>query len=618
MGIAYIYFNFRQQDDQKIDNLMASLLKQLARSHCFPESVKDLYNRHEKNQTRPSVDEISQALQSVAKTYSKVFIIVDALDECQSFNDCGLKLLSYIFDLQANTATNFFATSRLIPDIEGQFKTHLKREILATNEDVRIYLEGHLSDLPKCILNRPDIQEKVKTEIASAVDGMFLLAQLYLNSIKDKTSPKQVKSALEQFKKQSQLELGEDKKREIWEKAYEQAMDRINSQMPGFRVLVRKVLAWIICAKRKLITSELQHALAVETGSSGLDRDNLPEIEDMVSACAGLVTVDKESNIIRLVHYTAQEYFDRTRQDWFPDAEADITEICVTCISFSVFESGCCPINDELQARLRLTPLYNYAAHNWGYHTRATPEKQLILDFLESEAKASASSQVLLMGPKQWMAWKQHGQVDGGMIGVHLAAYFGLTCIASLLKNGHDAGARDSNGRTPLWWAIDNEHEAIVRLLLENGADIETKDQHMDRGTPLLQATEKGHEAIVRLLLEKGADIKAKDYSRQTPLRMAAKNGHEAIVRLLLERDADVEARDYGNQTALSLARKNRHQAIVQLLLLRHDTRVRAEYCNGWTSGHNVTFSARRDWCTMEERPRCTGPEFEGALRFPS
>lgn len=57
------------------------------------------------------------------------------------------------------------------------------------------------------------------------------------------------------------------------------------------------------CAKRPLTTLELQHALAVEVGESELDEENFPEIEDMVSVCAGLVTVDEECGIIRLVHY---------------------------------------------------------------------------------------------------------------------------------------------------------------------------------------------------------------------------------------------------------------------------------------------------------------------------
>ncbi len=62
----------------------------------------------------------------------------------------------------------------------------------------------------------------------------------------------------------------------------------------------------------------------------------------MVSVCTGLVIVDKESNIIRLVHYTTQEYFKQTQKEWFPTTEAEITTICVTYLSFSVFDTGCC------------------------------------------------------------------------------------------------------------------------------------------------------------------------------------------------------------------------------------------------------------------------------------
>ena len=90
-------------------------------------------------------------------------------------------------------------------------------------------------------------------------------------------------------------------------------MERIEAQDADSRELAEHVLMWIICAKRHLIIVELQHALAVEVGEPELDEENLPQIEDMVSVCAGLVTVDEESNIIRLVHYTTQEYFEQTQ-----------------------------------------------------------------------------------------------------------------------------------------------------------------------------------------------------------------------------------------------------------------------------------------------------------------
>ena len=141
----------------------------------------------------------------------------------------------------------------------------------------------------------------------------------------------------------------EDQKREVLDEAYKDVMERINGQKPGFRRLAEKVLLWITCAKRPLIVSELQYALAVVVRDSQLDEDNLERIERMVSVCAGLVTVDEESNIIRLVHYITQEYFERTQSQWFPDVQTNITTICITYLSFNEFKGGICHNDEEFE-----------------------------------------------------------------------------------------------------------------------------------------------------------------------------------------------------------------------------------------------------------------------------
>jgi hypothetical protein len=175
IGIAYLYCNFQRRDEQKAEGLLASLLKQLAEElSSLPDSVRDLYNRHKDKRTRPSVDEISRALKSVATLYLRVFIIVDALDECQPADRNWSKLLSELFVLQANCGANLFATSRFIPEIKKMFEGSLSIEIRATEDDVRRYLDSHISNLPAFVRRSPDLQEEIKTEVVKAVDGMYV------------------------------------------------------------------------------------------------------------------------------------------------------------------------------------------------------------------------------------------------------------------------------------------------------------------------------------------------------------------------------------------------------------------------------------------------------------
>jgi hypothetical protein len=173
IGIAYLYCNFRRQDEQKADNLLASLLKQLSQKRSsLPDSVKTLYGKHKDQRTRPSFDEISRTFQSVVAMFSKVFIIIDALDECQTTDGCRTRFLTEIFLAQAKSGANVFATSRFMPEVTEKFKGSISLEIRASEEDVRRYLDSHLFRLPAFVSRRPDLQEEIKTGIVLLVKGM--------------------------------------------------------------------------------------------------------------------------------------------------------------------------------------------------------------------------------------------------------------------------------------------------------------------------------------------------------------------------------------------------------------------------------------------------------------
>ncbi|PNY27023.1 Uncharacterized protein TCAP_03048, partial [Tolypocladium capitatum] len=496
VGIAYIYCSFGRQYEETTNVLLATLLKQLTQGQpLVPDSVKSLHDKHKDKRSRPSSRELTNTLHSVAALYAKVFVLIDAIDECRISDGSRTRFFGGIFSLQDETRASIFATSRYPSDITELFGSISLREIRAAQEDLRRHIHERMSTLPSFIRRNTALQEEVKIGIANSAQGSFLLVHLHIASLMDTRTVEGVRKGLAHLAKPTSISG-------TYEHAYEMAMERIDMQIPYYRTLARQLFSWIIHAKRPLTTLELQHALAVKVGETELDIGNLPVLEDMMAVCSGrLVTVDEQSDTVRFIHYTAQQYFDKNREKLFPDAECDITAVCVTYLSFNVFESGFCRTDEEFEERLRLYPFYAYAAQNWGHHAREAPAlHKVAIDFLHDDRKVESSSQALMAikGPQNYSQ-----DVPRYMTGLHLVAYFGIRDTAQTLIDRNSLEELDSHCKTPLFYAAEHGHEDIVELLHEMGADVNLQDAK-DSRTPLSWAAENGHEAIVKLLLDTG------------------------------------------------------------------------------------------------------------------
>ncbi|RDW79059.1 ankyrin repeat domain-containing protein [Aspergillus mulundensis] len=552
IGIAYLYCSFRQRPTQTFRDLLASLVRQIVqRDHAIPDCVRDAYSQARNKKIQPSVSELLQFLQLFSNQLSRVFIVVDALDECES--TVRESLLAAIYSLQDRCNVNFLATSRYIPDTIAAFEGCPSLEIRATMEDVWRYLRSQLSRLPSFVSRNKELQCEIIAEVSKAVGGMFLLAKLHLDSLVGKRSQKALRTALKS------LPTGSN----AYDSAYRTAMERIEGQVSDQKEMAKQVLSWITCAG-PLTTRELQHALAVEIGHPRLDETNISDVEDIVSVCAGLVIVDEQSNIIRLVHYTAQEYFERTWTEWFPDAQKNIAATCITYLSFDFGEDQHRPLGD-LQPKHQASlfdkyPLYRYAAQNWGRHGPTDAlSPVMVLGFLENRLNVLRSARVLL----EDKAWP----VPTDLHGIHLASYFGLEdAVCRLIAGGHDVDMVDSLGRSPLSWAAAEGHKSLVELLLRyEAAAPDLKDASGQ--TPLSWAAKTGHSDVVEVLVNYAADKNFRDKNGQTPLALAAVYGQRAVIWCLIKAGADVSCKDDNGLTALALALKHEHLDIVPDLL---------------------------------------------------
>ncbi|KAJ7291420.1 ankyrin repeat domain-containing protein [Mycena rebaudengoi] len=612
VAVAAAYLNHKESEEQSPSNILAGLWWQLVSERPISAAVQKLYQKHQKQRTGPSLDEVCEIVRSTIAEWPKVFIVVDALDE---YPEAYRRIL--LDTLAAIGPVSLLLTSR--PNIapESFFPTAPVLEIRAREEDIHRYIDAHIQTsarLSKHVQARPELRAEIESKIIGSVDGMqvlflFLLAKLHMDSLAIKNTVKAVRDALKNLPKDL-------------EHTYNEAMDRIEAQNKDDREIAQRALIWVANAKRPLSVHELCEALAIELGAIALDRDGMLNIEFIVSVCAGLLIVDQA---VRLVHPTTQDYIDRVQPSRFPRAQTEITSQCLTYLSFEDFRGHRSQDNPSLYRKYKLL---SYASHYCLVHAAGEPESLLqerIIDFL-SDAHRWRSPFLGGRVPPQWhyVNWPsvssklwvaaifglqeitkhllefdqsiskeekesallvasywncpgvirlltKHGanvNAAGGSYGnaLHAAAAMGhLLVVQELITNGIDVNIRGRRYSSALNAALEGGHEGVVELLIQNGADVNERGGLY--GTALQAELVKGHHEMVQLLLTKGADVNAQGGHYGNALQAASAKRQSEVVQLLLEHGADVNLQGGKYGTALQVASAEGRVGVVQLLL---------------------------------------------------
>ncbi|KAK5994169.1 Ankyrin-2-like protein [Cladobotryum mycophilum] len=511
---VFVYCSYRNHD-QDITKLLCSLLRSvLQQIPQTPTRALSIYNTHQTRSSSISRTDARDLIRSILSGYARVNILIDALDELPS--EVRTPFSSEILRLHTDFGVNLFVTSRDLPNIQSPFsdKGALTLEIKASDEDVRAYLEAHITQLPNFVSRNPDLHQDIINAITDASDGMFLLAELHLKSLQGKKSPRAIRNALEKLSTGSSA----------YDSAYEEAMNRINSQDDDSEALAKQALVIIICSRRPLMTEELAYAVSIEPQSVSVDEDNVPEIGDIVDVCTGLITVDIQSNVVRLVHKSTQEYFERNKARWFPRANSKMALLCTQYLSLAraaVLISESQSTGSPDISRLGLIQL-----------AKDMSESALIV----SCSKGHHAIVDLWLSVNTYDINKKSRQNRdlGDDVLLTIAASRGdIIMIELALRNGADPNIRSFQDQTALYIAAEHGFEDIVAILLHHH-DINPALQNIDLNL-------------------------GKDQSRQkTALEIAATKGNIGCCRLLLERAGHEEI-----SSALYLAAEHKRLEIL-------------------------------------------------------
>jgi ankyrin repeat domain-containing protein 50 len=597
--VAYFFCRHDTLESLKARTVIGSLARQLL--HPIPDLaiVAELLD-----ETSLALDfeRIFSLLQRALPPNCKAYFILDGLDECdyaerkvliqqlRKLQEIFTLLLCVSFRLEPNNALKLGSE---------QFAAAIVTSIPNDNPDIEAFIGAELEsciESKKLVIGNPALILEIQDALLEKSQGMFLWVALQIESLCAMKTDDAICQALADLPK----DLSE-------------MFSRILRRSEGLgKPYQRLILELITVAHHPLTMEELREALSVVPSDAVWNPAKLlNDIYSTLACCGSLVTVDEEELTIRLVHHSVKQFLLSEFKDstniafTVASAKRKMADIIVTYLNYGVFETqlstvvvpqimtGSAPsriIRSTLDSSSSVQSLalkllksrkrpdydigktlaessklfshrlvgefhfYAYAKSYWPQYVFCISEQEpimynLLLRLFEGKAVNTNATDEDGQTPLLWAAQKGHE-----------------AAVKLLLERGAELETKDKDGQTPLLWAAQNGDEAVVKLLLERGAELETKDK--DGQTPLLWAAQNGDEAVVKLLLERGAELETKDNDVQTPLLWAAQHGDEAVVKLLLERGAELETKDrHYSQTPLVYAAGNGHEVVVKLLL---------------------------------------------------
>ncbi|KAJ7696332.1 ankyrin repeat-containing domain protein [Mycena olivaceomarginata] len=533
IGVAVVYLSHKETDDQSPSMLLAGLWRQLVFGKPISSNLRDLYTKHHEN--APGHPWMMTTLYFVPQSLVTPKYFFWSMRWMNILRGIRVLYSSVLDDIIPNTET---------------------LEIRAKEDDIRRYIRAQISPpsrLSKHVTRRPSLQEEIETAITQRSDGMFLLAKFHIDFLSEMNTIKAVREALNNLPGDLPT-------------MYNDIGYRINRQIESDKKLAWIILAWISNAKRPLQSSELVEALAVEPETTALDPDNVLDMPTILSVCAGLVIVNEEDNIIRLVHYTTQGYLERIQDREFPNVATEITRTCITYLSFDIFVQATFTWDNKPENYFKQHVFLDYAVQYALAHARGRPEsniKPLILSFLTSNfawrrlwdnRRPGTTGNFLpeSASPLWTAAWfhlkefcRQIIQEEGtGIVLEEAVGYGNNDALRNLLEAGADVHATTEGNGTAMHFALKLNSYELFKVLVEHGADVNTRGGPY--GTALHTLSILSYEDA-RFCLEHGANVDAVGADGHTALHLALNKGNEKMSRLLIEHGAVLDAKQYEN-----------------------------------------------------------------------
>lgn len=534
-AFTFYYFDFRNEVKTKALSCIRSIILQLAEQTDDTSSLEALQRTYATG--APPAQEFLKVLKSMLFNQSRVYIVVDALDECTDQEEL-LDFLDSVREWKL-ASLSVLVTSRDEPDIRERLDPSAEQEISLKNSaidnDIRSFIVESLQK-DKKLQVWSGLFSEIEQALANGAQGMFRWVDCQIQTLRRCSSRAEVRKALKD-------------RPETLDQTYERILRKIR---PNLRNHALRLLQWLCIAYEPVDVRHIMASFGAIIGETPhFDPDaQFVSIEKVLALCPGLVikreprpifmqamednTMKENTECVQIAHYSVKEYLVSSRLPAAPDplhmfriqeplAYLTMAKVYLVYAIFGPSEAiSQIPFNSQPETFSGSSEAISQTASSSEPKTFSSPEPSFA-GVVEREwptfyRSAEEDSQLMELAISHLSGSKDHKQERDINAVIDRSIYYRLFDLKKRLIDDYEQSVDPSLALLAECNSDENHPFNFVEFWIQRGADVNARSMisrpphELPLGsTPLHLAAYSRNVALARALLQNGAQLDVKD-----------------------------------------------------------------------------------------------------------
>lgn len=321
----FFYFSGKEENLKSLNGLVRTFLWQFLDYNTDQRSLELISGLALKGP--PAFTDMVHVLKEVSSLVTgPIYCVIDGVDECVGeCDDSSRKLFQLVLGLlnaNANCRVVLLGRQHVLQRhvLQAAFSAMPERIEISSDlvrQDINAFIGAEIdAKINSDLLRLPGLRDSISKTLQEKSGGMFLWVELMIKDLSRSDS---------QFEVEERLRNPPRTLEGIYRHLFLRLMKRLDKIQLN---LAKKILCFIITSCRTLEVSELQHALALDSGSIKFKEHLLLHpAQSILDVCGDFINI--RDGLVQLAHFSVQEFLTRPEDEWHSIEDGEIVHFLV-------------------------------------------------------------------------------------------------------------------------------------------------------------------------------------------------------------------------------------------------------------------------------------------------